>query len=209
MQKPPMTSAPAAGFVDAVQQSQIAFRALLDAMSRPGRIATIAGDVGHPAGMAPALAAAALTLCDLDTPVWLGPGFDNDAVRGWLRFHTGAPLVTDAAGADFVLIDATAGWSGAMPALDRFSLGTDVAPERGATLLLQVASLAGEVAMTWRGPGIREAVMVPSCGLPAEFWRARAALAGEFPRGLDLYLCAGSDVLGLPRSTNLTLATEA
>ena len=209
MQATPMTSVPAAGFADAVQQSQIAFRALLDAMSRPGRIASISGDIGHPAGMAPALAAAALTLCDLDTPVWLGPGFDNDAVRGWLRFHTGAPLATDAAAADFALIDAASGRFDSVAALDRFSLGSDAAPERGATLLLQVASFAGEAAMTWRGPGIKETVAVPSCGLPAAFWQARAALTGEFPRGLDLYLCAGSEVIGLPRSTNLTLATEA
>ena len=205
MQPTPMTSAPAAGFADAVQQSQLAFRALLDAISRPGRVAAMPGDTGHPAGMVPALAAAALTLCDLDTPVWLGPGFDTDAVRGWLRFHTGAPLAADAATADFVLLDAAAG----LPPLDRFSLGSDAAPERGATLLVQVPTLAGDAAMTWRGPGIREAVAMPFCGLPAGFWQARAALSGAFPRGLDLYLCTGNDVIGLPRSTSITLTTEA
>lgn len=205
MQPTPMTSAPAAGFADAVQQSQLAFRALLDAMARPGRVAAIAGEIGRPAGMAPALAAAALTLCDLDTPVWLGPGLDTDDVRGWLRFHTGAPLVADASLADFALIDAAAG----LPALERFSLGTDMAPERGATLLLQVATLTGDAAMTWRGPGIKDSMAMPRCGLPMDLWRARAALSGEFPRGLDLYLCAGHDVIGLPRSTAITLATEA
>jgi alpha-D-ribose 1-methylphosphonate 5-triphosphate synthase subunit PhnH len=201
----PTPTAPAAGFADAVQQSQVAFRALLDAMSRPGRIAAIPGGIGHSAGMAPALAAAALTLCDLDTPVWLGPGFDNDTVRGWLRFHTGAPLAADAAAADFALIDAAAG----LPALDRFSLGTDMAPERGATLLIQAASLTGDAAMTWRGPGIRDAVAMSLCGLPMDFWRVRAALSAEFPRGLDIYVCAGDGVIGLPRSTAITFPTES
>lgn len=198
-------TAPAPGFADAVQQSQLAFRALLDAMARPGRIAALPGDIGHPAGMAPALAAAALTLCDLDTPVWLGPGFDADAVRGWLRFHTGAPLAAVADAADFALLDAAAG----LPALDMFSLGSDAAPDRGATLLVQVGTLAGATAMTWRGPGIKDAVAMPDCGLPMAFWRARAALSVEFPRGLDLYFCAGSSVIGLPRSTAISFATEA
>jgi len=201
----PMPGTPAAGFADPVPQSQLAFRALLDAMARPGRLTCIPGGTGHPAGMAPALAAAALTLCDLDTPVWLGPGCDGDAVRNWLRFHTGAPLVADAAAADFVLIDAAAG----LPAPDIFSLGSDAAPERGATLLIQTATLQGAAAMIWRGPGIRDAVAMPDCGLADRFWRVRAALSGAFPRGFDLYLFAGSDLIGLPRSTSISFATEA
>src|SRR3546814_8364840 len=89
------------------------------------------------------------------------------------------------------------------------SLGSDAAPDRGATLLVQIATLAGETAMTWRGPGIKDAVTMPFCGLPAEVWRARAVLSAEFPRGLDLYLCAGSSVIDLPRSTAISFATEA
>src|SRR3546814_14291238 len=78
-------------------------------MARPGRVAAMPDNIGHPAGMTPALAAAALTLCDLDTPVWLGPGLDTATVRGWLRFHTGAPLAASAAAADFALLDDAAG----------------------------------------------------------------------------------------------------
>jgi alpha-D-ribose 1-methylphosphonate 5-triphosphate synthase subunit PhnH len=194
---------PAPGFDDPVQQSQQAFRALLDAMARPGRVVTVATETGHPEGLAPALAAALLTLADLDTPVWLGPGFDTDALRGWLRFHSGAPLAAQPEQAAFALLD-----SARMPALDRFALGTDEAPERGATLLVQVPTLTGAPddrgAMTWRGPGIRDGVTVPFCGLPSDVWRRRAALNGEFPRGLDLYLGCGSDLLALPRSTVLS-----
>src|SRR3546814_5983453 len=105
--------------------------------------------------------------------------WSSDVCASDLRFHTGAPRAASAAAADFALLDAAAG----LPALDVFSLGSDAAPDRGATLLVQMATLAGETAMTWRGPGIKDAVTMPFCGLPAEVWRARAVLSAEFPRG--------------------------
>lgn len=197
-------NAPAAGFDDPVQQSQQAFRALLDAMARPGRITTVDTEVGHPEGLAPALAAALLTLADLDTPVWLGPGFDSETMKAWLRFHSGAPLAAKSDQAAFALLDAAQ-----MPALETFSFGTDESPERGATLLIQVQSLTGAPndngAMTWRGPGIKESVTMPFCGLDESLWRQRAALNIEFPRGVDLYLGCGRDLVALPRSTAISI----
>lgn len=190
---------PAAGFDDPVQQSQQAFRALLDAMARPGRVTMVETDVGHPDGLAPALAAALLTLADLDTPVWLGPGFDSDIMKTWLRFHSGAPLATKPDQAAFALLDAAQ-----MSALETFSFGTDESPERGATLLIQVPDLTGANAMIWRGPGIKEGISMPFCGLDQGIWQQRAALSIEFPRGLDLYLGCGRDLVGLPRSTAIS-----
>lgn len=190
---------PAAGFHDPVQQSQRAFRILLDAMARPGRVMDQNFDCGHPAGIAPVLAAGLLTLADLDTPVWLGEGLDTPAMRDWLRFHTGAPLATGPDRAALVLLDAAQ-----MPALDAFGFGSDEAPERGATLLIQVPMLEGAAAMTWRGPGIKESVALPLCGLSEALWRQRAQLSSLFPRGLDIYLGCGRQVIGLPRSTVIT-----
>lgn len=190
---------PAAGFDDPVQQSQQAFRALLDAMARPGRVVTMETETGHPDGLAPALAAALLTLADLDTPVWLGPGLDTDAVRTWLRFHSGAPLAAKPDQAAFALLDAAQ-----MPSLDTFSLGTDESPERGATLLIQAPGLTGATAMTWRGPGLKDGIAMPFCGLDQAVWQQRAALTSEFPRGVDLYIGCGRDLVALPRSTAIT-----
>lgn len=194
------TAAPAAGFTDPVQQSQQAFRVLLDAMARPGRIVSLAQQPGHPDGLAPALAAALLTLCDLDTPVWLGPGFNTASVRDWLRFHTGAPLASVPTHATIALLSSAQDIT-----LDDFSFGTDEAPERGATLLIQVPALNGVAAMTWRGPGIKDAQEMPLCGLSPAFWRQRAMLGSAFPRGLDIYLSNGGDIIGLPRSTAITI----
>ncbi len=190
---------PAAGFSDPVQQSQQAFRALLDAMARPGRVTTVETEAGHPEGLAPGLAAALLTLADLDTPVWLGPGFETEAAKTWLRFHSGAPLAAKPDQATFALLDAAQ-----MPALETFSFGTDEAPERGATLLIQVPALNGPAAMTWRGPGIRDSIAMPLCGLDQSIWRQRAALSIEFPRGVDLYLGCGRDLVAVPRSTAIS-----
>lgn len=192
--------APAAGFDDPVQQSQQAFRALLDAMARPGRVSTVETETGHPDNLSPALAAALLTLADLDTPVWLGPGFETEAVKTWLRFHSGAPLTAMPDQAAFALLDAAK-----MPALESFSFGTDESPERGATLLVQVTSLSGPSAMTWRGPGIRDSIVMPFCGLDRTVWQQRAALSIEFPRGVDLYLGCGRDLVALPRSTAISI----
>jgi len=193
-------TSPAAGFDDPVQQSQQTFRALLDAMARPGRVVTMETETGHPDGLAPALAAALLTLADLDTPVWLGAGVDTETVKTWLRFHSGAPLATRPEQAAFALLDAAK-----MPALESFSFGTDESPERGATLLVQVPGLTGAPAMNWRGPGIKDSITMPFCGLDQAVWQRRAALASEFPRGVDLYLGCGRDLIALPRSTTISI----
>lgn len=192
--------APAAGFTDPVQQSQQAFRLLLDAIARPGRIVSLEQAPGHPTGLAPALAAALLTLCDLDTPVWLGPGFNTAEMRDWLRFHTGAPLAAASKLAAVALLSSEQDIT-----LEDFSFGTDEAPERGATLLIQVPALTGVTAAIWRGPGIKDAVGMSACGLVPGFWRQRVLLGSAFPCGLDIYLACGGDIVGLPRSTTISI----
>lgn len=196
MSKPLSQTLPAAGFDDPVQQSQQAFRALLEAMSHPGRVVPMPVKPDHPAGLAPVLAAALLALCDLDTPVWIGPGFDVAVVSNWLRFHTGAPLVQEPAQAAIALLHADQ-----LPLLHSFDWGSDAAPERGASLLIQVADFAGGPILQAQGPGIQTVTDVPACGLGRDFWRQRAAMATAFPRGIDLYLGCAAELIGLPRST--------
>lgn len=194
-------AAPAAGFHDPVQQSQQAFRHLLQALAHPGRIVPMPLEAGHPGSLTPAMAATLLTLCDLDTPVWLGPGCDDAETAGWLRFHTGAPLVVQAS-------DAAIAVAMQPPPLDQLSWGSDVAPERGATLLLAVDAFDGPADLELAGPGIRECQPVSSCGLSDDFWRQRAAMRDAFPRGVDIYLVAADSILGLPRSTQVQLGAK-
>jgi alpha-D-ribose 1-methylphosphonate 5-triphosphate synthase subunit PhnH len=81
--------------------------------------------------------------------------------------------------------------------------GTDETPESSATIILQVASLTTGRAFLLEGPGLREPKLLAVDGLPADFvetWQRNHAL---FPRGIDLILCAGSQIAALPRSVSL------
>jgi alpha-D-ribose 1-methylphosphonate 5-triphosphate synthase subunit PhnH len=185
------------GFDDPVRGSQAAFRAVLDAMAHPGRIVALPGLLGGapPAPLGAAAAALALTLCDIDTPVWLDAAASSAA--GYLAFHCGAPLAASPAGARFAIIADVA----ALPPLDGFALGSDEYPERSATLVVEVADLTCERGVVLHGPGIHGEARLGVTGLRARFWQERAALAELFPRGIDVVFTCGLRLAALPRST--------
>jgi len=189
------------GFDDAVRGAQISFRALLDAMAHPGRIVTSPASLGGapPSPLGPAAAAVVLTLCDIDTPIWLDAA--SQPAAGYFAFHCGAPVVDSPAGARFAVIADAA----MMPPLECFALGSDEFPERSATLVIQVADLTNGSGIALRGPGIRGEAWLGVAGLPARFWAERTALAALFPRGLDVVFVCSDQLAALPRSTQITL----
>ena len=88
-----------------------------------------------------------------------------------------------------------------MPPLAAFAAGSAEAPERSATLLLEVASLDDGPPVEWRGPGIQGTQTVHLAGLPNDFWVQWQASQAAFPQGVDIvFTCAGR-ALGLPRTT--------
>jgi len=183
------------GFADPVQDAQAGFRALMDAMARPGRVRRVTPPPELPEGLGAAAAAAILTLADAETPLWTDAG---EEARGWIAFHAGAPLVQDPARAMLVLSLAAA-----MPPLAALHAGEDETPQDGATLIRQVARL--EEGTGWRltGPGIAQAHRLSVTGLPADFPAQWLANAARFPRGVDVVLCAGAALAALPRSVTL------
>jgi alpha-D-ribose 1-methylphosphonate 5-triphosphate synthase subunit PhnH len=178
------------GFADPVLDAQAFFRAVLEAMGRPGRIQPITPPPELPPGLSPAAAAVLLTLVDATTPLRLAAGEDAAA---WVRFHCGCALV---AGASPFVLDPAARLLDLDP-------GTDEEPERGATLILEVTSLEEAPGWLLSGPGIRDTHHLRVEGAPAGFVRDWAMNRARFPRGVDVILCAGTRIAALPRTVRI------
>jgi alpha-D-ribose 1-methylphosphonate 5-triphosphate synthase subunit PhnH len=190
-----------AAFAQPIFDSQRTFRELLQAMARPAVPRALPVLPPAPAPVTPEAMAILLTLCDATTSVWLQQ--PDEEVIGHLRFHAGIKLAERPQDADFALITDPL----TMPALEMFARGDLRYPDRSATLILQVPGLhalpAQGKAHHFAGPGIRDTATLAIDGLPADFWQQRAALATQLPLGIDLYVVAAQQVVGLPRTTRL------
>lgn len=176
------------GFDNPAIQSSHAFRAVMEAMARPGQIQEIEG-AEPPAPLSIAAGSVLLTLCDADTPVYLAGEADTGDVRAWLAFHTGAPL-TGPSHAMF----AVGGWDALMP-LGAYPIGTSEYPDRSTTLIVESPELAPSGA-TLRGPGIKSQASLSLPDITA-FQNNRAL----FPLGLDFIFTEGARLAAVPRST--------
>jgi len=189
-----------AGFTDKVLSAQSTFRLVMDAMAHPGSVYRIAAAVEAPRPLMRASAALALTLCDHDTPIWLDrPMSEAPDLANWLKFHSGAPIVTDPSAASFALIAD----SNALPELDSFSFGSAEYPDRSTTLILQVESLTQGQRYELRGPGINGTVVLRAAIEPKDLFGRLAVNAASFPRGIDVVLIAGGEIVAIPRTTRL------
>src|SRR5262245_61448376 len=173
------------GFEDLALESQGVFRGALEALSRPGKIVECRR----------AATSLALALLDQDTRLWVSPQAQRESMT--LRFHTGCTLVAEPAEADFLLVGAPA----ELPDLESLASGTDEAPHRSATVILRVASLEDGDGWKLSGPGIHGTARLRVVGLGAPFLAQWARNGKRFPRGVDLFLCAGDRLCGLPRTT--------
>ena len=193
---------------DPVHGTRRTFRALLDAMARPGTIVELSAACmagiqpppdthGQPIGSG--LVALLLTVLDRETSVRLHGELGSDTVAQYLRFHTGVQRVERAA---FEVVrchrlDLTlcAG----------LELGSDEEPQRGATLIVEVPQfdIATAPPIVLRGPGIEGTQRLPVSSLEPSVWRWRMQRQAEFPRGVDMVFVHGSQFVALPRSTRL------
>jgi len=187
------------GFRDPVLDSQAVFRAVLDAMARPGKRHQLSVLDEVPAPLAPAAAAVCLTLVDQDTPLWIGPDLRSQGAEAFLKFHCGCPIVEDRSKAAFALTSAAK-----LPALDGFAIGDDAYPETSTTVIVQTAGLGAGDALSLRGPGIADTTALAVAGLRAGVWREWAENAVLFPCGIDLILVDGETIAALPRTTTVT-----
>ena len=190
-----------AGFADKVLAAQRSFRSLMEAMAHHGSVHQVSAAVGCPAPMMRATAAIALTLFDHDTPIWLDPTMSEASeVARWLNFHSGAPIVADPAASSFAVI----GDPRQLPELSRFALGSDEYPDRSTTLIIQVKTVTEGKAYELRGPGIDGVTLLRATIEPLDLFDRLAINAGLFPRGIDIVLVSGEQIVAIPRTTRVS-----
>ncbi|TPK43997.1 MULTISPECIES: phosphonate C-P lyase system protein PhnH [unclassified Mesorhizobium] len=193
------------GFADPVFNAQTVFRAVMDAMARPGSVQPLPALARPPAPLSAISGAVALALCDNDTPLWLDPALHaSAAVMSWLGFHSGAPLANTPADAHFAFVASPA----EMMALDGFSQGTQDYPDRSTTLILQVGDLTSGTPLLLEGPGIEKTATIAPALMPRHFIEQWKQNINRFPRGVDIILAAHDSLACLPRTTRIK-TTEA
>jgi alpha-D-ribose 1-methylphosphonate 5-triphosphate synthase subunit PhnH len=181
-----------------VLHSQGNFRAILDALARPGSMSGLVS-TSQDAPMNGEFVSGLLTLCDHDTPIWLSPALRTQEVADFIGFHTGAPLVDEPAKATFAFVDNAQ----ALPKLSAFNLGTQEYPDRSTAIVLKVAAFKGRQELMLRGPGIKDHRHIAPQGLPPDFVAQWAENRALFPRGVDMLLVCDGQVMGLPRTVRI------
>jgi alpha-D-ribose 1-methylphosphonate 5-triphosphate synthase subunit PhnH len=193
-----LAASPAPGFADAVHDTQRVFRRLLDAFTHPGRVILLPQRVAAPDALWPSCAALALTLLDHSTPVHLDPVIDTEAVRDFLRFHCGAPLVEAPVEASFALV----GNAGDVD-LANFAPGDAERPERSTTVLLQVSGFLNGIPKRLAGPGIATTTSLIVDGVEAKFWQQWRENGALYPGGVDVVLAVPEAIAALPRTVRV------
>ncbi|MFI8479456.1 phosphonate C-P lyase system protein PhnH [Pseudomonas sp. NPDC078700] len=178
------------------------------AMASPGQIQCLGWEyVQSP------LDEATFTLClallDMSSQLWLGPSIDTPGVRAALALHCGCSIVERRQAARFALLGPVE-----LDDLADFDNGTGGHPSHACTLIVQLDNLCAGPQLRWRGPGVKQAcsnglidVRRVSLPLTQTFWQQRSG-RNNFPQGLDMFFCAGQQLLALPRSTHV-LGNEA
>lgn len=196
-------SAVTGGFDNPVHDAQSTFKAVMDAMARPGTHQKLPRQAKPDLKMGRTIASLILTLCDADTPIWLDDTLRDDALQSWISFHTGAPIIERASEAQF----AFCGSCDKLPPLQSFMLGTQDYPDRSTTLIVQCDQLEAGADVILSGPGIKEtktiSLPISSAGF-VETWKANRNL---FPRGIDIVFAGPDAVMCLPRSIHMQLST--
>ncbi|WP_068313186.1 phosphonate C-P lyase system protein PhnH [Polycladidibacter hongkongensis] len=197
-----LAKAPAPGLQNPVHEAQGIFRALMNALARPGKLQDLPElDLNPPAPLGKSTAAIALCLCDYDTPIWLDKELAAAKdVTTYLRFHTGASFTNNPMDAAFAFVSKPEN----MPPLSAFAKGTSEYPDRSTTIVLSVSSLSHGQTVKLSGPGIKKEQGFAATPLPPQFWREMQTNNELYPLGVDVLLAAEGTVAGLPRSTKIT-----
>lgn len=169
--------------------SRDTFLALMWSLSYPGQVYPI------PNGMP--LNHIADTLLDIETSFYT----PDEALVPYLQRNGARSLAPERAAYHFypTLSD------GNLDTIKEADIGTLMYPDRGATLIIG-ASIGNGQRLQLAGPGIKpsEPKTISVGNIPQAFWELREK-AIRYPRGWDIYLVDGQQVMGLPRTTMITV----
>lgn len=174
--------------------SQQVFRAVLEALARPGTPMTLAH---RPLEVLPAAVVPVFALADLTTAVCVL----EDAGDPW------GAAVTTATSAPTWPAEMARLVAAVRPVSEDevrgFARGSAAAPEDAALVALGVRDVhGGPRQWTLSGPGVRGTASIAPQGLPAGFVTARAEAVDAYPAGIDVLLVTDDGrVVGLPRTT--------
>lgn len=196
-----------AGFSNESIGSQQVFRAVLEALSRPGLPVALTHDAEAPTQGHASSAALLLALLDPDCQLWLSPSLLASTAPTWLRFHTGCVVVDDPSVANFLWFHQ----DDALIDFSQFSLGTESYPDHSATVVVDMAeqpeTASRRPALLLAGPGIKDQIKLALDGLRDESFETLLngikANRLSFPRGVDVLLTKPTQITGLARTTFL------
>lgn len=178
--------------LDPVHDTRETFRALCDAMSRPGTV--------QQAPTTPADHAIAATLIDHEVSTYTDDNRLREKLSSQGRFNESQPDE-----ADIVHTHGVPSWD-----VGDLTGGSLVEPSDGATVIYRVKSLSTDpeeclTTITLSGPGVPDTRSV-SLGLPADELDAIAEAQSAYPRGVDVIFTAADRIVAIPRSGSMEVA---
>ncbi|WP_104401117.1 phosphonate C-P lyase system protein PhnH [Vibrio penaeicida] len=190
------------GFNDPIHDAQNVFRFILNAMSIPGSLQSMPSELSFGQANA-ATTQILLALTDSTTPVWLSEAFKADSeLTQNLQFHANTPLATRQDKASFALLG-----SGQNANVSEFCWGSAEYPETSTTLIVQVSSLSKGVSLELSGPGIDGNASINVEGVHQSLFNQIIAISESQPLGVDVLLTCENQLMALPRTTRITLAS--
>lgn len=180
-------------------QARESFQALMGALSNPGRIFTLPGGA---LTTDESCAQIGMTLLDLETSF-----YTPDRMLRTILELSGARFRTPASAAYLFLPDLTLFepmiMRQTLDMIAQAAVGTITDPDQGATVIVACGVGNGQ-RLQLAGPGIQHRHELCIDHLPIDFWRLRADMI-HYPLGIDIFLVAGSQVIGLPRTTSVEI----
>ena len=180
--------------------AQATFRALMDAMARPGTICPAGRRRSPPAPLPPVAAAVALALCDHDTPLWLDPALSGG---GRVRILARLPLRRAADRDTRRCAFRPGGRAGPTARPGAFGQGTQEYPDRSTTLILPSTRWWRGLRCGSRVPASKGLARLAAAPLPPRISPINGPTTARFPLGVDLVLAAAGAVACLPRTTRI------